>query len=67
MRAAAVVTVPAPDNHVLGAGTANPDVLLARLHELAPGDAGRAVARMRAINWYLPMSTPCPAPAKSVV
>jgi len=31
-------------------------VLLARLHELAPGDTGRAAARTKAINSYLPMS-----------
>jgi len=54
--ASAVVTVPASDVHVLGAGVAPPGVLLARLHELAPGDTGRAAARTKAINSYLPMS-----------
>jgi RNA polymerase sigma-B factor len=55
-RASAAVTVPRSDVHVLGAGRTHPDVLLARLHELAPGDTGRAAARAKVINWYLPMS-----------
>jgi RNA polymerase sigma-B factor len=55
-RASAAVTVPASDIHVLGADTAPPDELLARLHEFAPGDAGRVAARTKVINWYLPMS-----------
>lgn len=38
------------------AGRAYPDVLLARLHRLAPDDAGRAAVRAQVIDWYLPIS-----------
>jgi RNA polymerase sigma-B factor len=50
------VTSPTADIGVLGAAQGHSEELLARLHELAPGDAGRAVARARVIHWHLPMS-----------
>ena len=53
VRAVAEVSAagPPPD-----AALAHPDVLLARLGELAPGDPGRIAARGRTIEWYLPMA-----------
>jgi RNA polymerase sigma-B factor len=38
------------------AGLAQPDCLLVRLAEMAPGDPGRVAARARTIEWYLPMA-----------
>ena len=35
------------------------DPFLARLGELAPGDAGRDALRTQAIEWYLPMAAHC--------
>ncbi|GAB1688545.1 SigB/SigF/SigG family RNA polymerase sigma factor [Krasilnikovia sp. M28-CT-15] len=49
-------TTSTPDTHLLGASRARPDALLAGLHGLAAGDAGRAAARAQVIDWYLPMS-----------
>lgn len=44
------------DPHAPDAGLAQPDILLVRLGELAPGDPRRVAVRARAIEWYLPMA-----------
>ncbi|MEU7903491.1 SigB/SigF/SigG family RNA polymerase sigma factor [Actinoplanes sp. NPDC049118] len=46
----------ASNNNVLDVEPAHPEALLARLRSLAPGDAGRAAARAKVIDWYLPMA-----------
>ena len=48
--------MPAPGLPGPGLGRVRPDALLIRLHGLAPDDAGRAAARARVIDGYLPMS-----------
>jgi RNA polymerase sigma-B factor len=50
------VAVSTPDPQAPDAGLAQPDILLVRLGELAPGDPGRVAVRARAIEWYLPMA-----------
>jgi RNA polymerase sigma-B factor len=55
-RPRAVVAVSTSDPQAPDAGLAQPDVLLVRLGELAPGDPGRIAVRARAIEWYLPMA-----------
>ncbi|WP_426504317.1 SigB/SigF/SigG family RNA polymerase sigma factor [Dactylosporangium sp. McL0621] len=55
-RPRAAATLSTSDVQVPVTSGAYPDVLLARLYEIPPGDAGRVAVRAGAIEWYLPMS-----------